>query len=84
MKPGDLVTIQTEYGEYRIKVAYVNVFKEVVNEDAENYFHVPHEKKWEQGEVGILLEGCEEFNDMVQVFHYGRVGWVNKDFLKKL
>lgn len=78
MIPGDLVTIRRVNVTHRYYITYVDVY------DSVDHNAIQYEKKWEPDEIGILLEGRDENQEMVQVFHHGRIGWVDKDLLKKL
>jgi hypothetical protein len=76
MKPGDLVTIRRMNLSNTARIAYIEVY------DRYDHIAVPHKKKWEHGEVGILLEGRDDKREMVQVLHCGRVGWVDEEMLR--
>lgn len=62
MKPGDLVTIRRMNLSHRAPITYIDVY------DRFDDISVPYKKKWEHGEVGVLLEG--------------RVGWVDEEMLR--
>jgi len=74
MKPGDLVTIRKMNLTNTVPITYVYVY---------DWFDAaPYEKKWEHGELGVLLEGRDDKREMVQVLHDGRVGWVDEEMLR--
>ncbi len=76
MKPGDLVTIRKMNLSNTARIAYIDVY------DRFDHIAAPYKKKWEHGEVGILLEGRDDKQEMVQVLHDGRVGWVDEEMLR--
>ncbi len=76
MKPGDLVTIRRMNLSHRVPITYIDVY------DRFDDIAVPYKKKWEHGEVGVLLEGRDDKQEIVQVFHSGRVGWVDEEYLR--
>jgi hypothetical protein len=76
MKPGDLVTIRKMNLSNAVPITYVDVY------DRFDDIAVPYKKKWEHGEFGILLEGRDDKQEIVQVLHCGRVGWVDEEMLQ--
>jgi len=75
MKPGDLVTIRKMNLSHAVPITYIDVYDRF--DDT-----APCEKKWEHGEIGVLLEGRDDKREMVQVLHDGRVGWVDEEMLR--
>jgi hypothetical protein len=76
MKPGDLVTIRKMNLSHAVPITYVDVY------DRFDDIAVPYKKKWEHGEFGVLLEGRDDKQEIVQVLHCGRVGWVDEEVLR--
>jgi hypothetical protein len=76
MKPGDLVTIRKMNLSHAVPITYVDVY------DRFDDIAVPYKKKWEHGEFGVLLEGRDDKQEIVQVLHCGRVGWVDEEMLR--
>lgn len=77
MKPGDLVTIRKVHLSLKLPIAYLDVYERIDGEEDINVIW-----KWEHGEVGILMEGRDEVQEMAQVLHKGRVGWVDEEYLR--
>ena len=75
MKPGDLVTIRRMNLSRKAPIYYVFVYETIDGEDGAQW-------KWERGESGVLLEGRDDRQEMVQVLHRGRAGWVDEEFLR--
>lgn len=79
MKPGDLVTIRKWNVSHQVPITYIDVYERVDGEtDLSTIW------KWEHGENGILLEGRDDRQEMVQVLHGGRIGWADEEFLRLL
>ena len=78
MKPGDLVTIRRWNVSHRVPITYVDVY------DRFDGVAVPFKKKWEHGELGVLLGGRDEMQEIVEVLHCGRVGWVDEEYLRDI
>ena len=77
MKPGDLVTIRNWNLSHRVPITYVNIYDRINgDEEPVNVW------KWEHGEVGLLMEGRDGLQEMVQVLHKGRIGWIDEEYLK--
>jgi len=76
VKPGDLVTIRRMNLFNRVPITYIDVY------DRTDDQALPFKEKWEHGEWGILLEGRDNQQEMVQVLHGGRIGWVDEEFLR--
>ena len=76
MKPGDLVTIRRMNLSHRVPITYIDVY------DRFDDIAVPYKKKWEHGEVGVLLAVRDDKREMVQVLHCGQVGWVDEEMLR--
>jgi hypothetical protein len=77
VKPGDLVTIRKWSLSHRVPITYVNIYDRVDGEE-----EPVNVWKWEHGENGILLEGRDERQEMAQVLHKGRIGWVDEEYLR--
>ena len=77
MKPGDLVTIRRWNVSHRVPITYVDVYDRLSQED---YF--PRKSKWEHGEVGVLMEGRDDKEEMVKVLHKGRLVWIDEEMLR--
>lgn len=76
MKPGDLVTIRRWNVSHRVPITYIDVYNWVDGDEMTFCW------KWEHGEVGVLMEGRDERQLMVQVLHKGRIGWIDEEMLK--
>jgi len=76
MKRGDLVTIRRMNLSNTARIAYIDVY------DRFDDIAVPYKKKWEHGEFGVLLEGRDDKQEIVQVLHCGRVVWVDEEMLR--
>ena len=76
MKPGDLVTIRKMNLSHAVPITYIEVY------DRFDDIAVPYKKKWEHGEFGVLLEGRDDKQEIVQVLHCGRVVWVDEEMLR--
>lgn len=77
MKPGDLITIRKVHLSLKLPIAYLDVYERIDGDEDNNFIW-----KWEQGEVGILMEGRDDVQEMVQVLHNGRLGWVDEEYLR--
>jgi len=77
MKPGDLVTIRRMNLSHKVPITYIDVYERVDGESSPSTIW-----KWEHGEPGVLLEGRDHEQEMVQVLHRGRIGWVDEEFLR--
>lgn len=77
MKPGDLVTIRKWNLTHRVPVTYVNIYDRIDgDEEPVNVW------KWEHGEVGVIMGGRDGVQEMVQVLHKGRIGWIDEEMLR--
>lgn len=76
MKPGDLVRLRKWNITHRVPITYIDVY-EGTDDQA-----LPFKEKWEHGEWGILLEGRDNRQEMVQVLHGGRIGWVEEEHIE--
>ena len=76
MKRGALVTIRRMNLSNTARIAYIDVY------DRFDDIAVPYKKKWEHGEFGVLLEGRDDKQEIVQVLHCGRVVWVDEEMLR--
>jgi hypothetical protein len=81
VKPGDLVTIRKWNVSHRVPITYIDVY-ERVDGSVDRLVDLSTIWKWEHGENGVLLEGRDDRQEMVQVLHRGRVGWVDEEFLR--
>ena len=78
MKPGDLVTIRKWNISHKVPITYIDVYERVDGEtDLSTIW------KWEHGETGVLLDGRDDKQEMVQVLHRGRIGWVDEEYLRE-
>jgi hypothetical protein len=77
VKPGDLVTIRRWNLTHRVPIAYVNIYDRIDGDEEPVKVW-----KWEHGERGVLLEGRDERQEMAQVLHKGRIGWVDEEYLR--
>ena len=75
MQPGDLVKIRRMNLSRKTPIYYIDVYERIDGETGDQW-------KWEHGETGVLLEGRDDRQEMVQVLHGGRVGWVDEEFLR--
>lgn len=80
MKPGDLVTIRRMNLTNRVPITYVDVH-EKVGDDVE---YDGDQWKWEHGETGLLLEGRDADQEIAEVLHNGRVGWVYEELIQEV
>lgn len=78
MKPGDLVTIRKWNITHRVPITYIDVHESIGIDGWYDGF----QWKWEHGEVGLLMEGRDDAQEVVQVLHRGRVGWVDEEMLR--
>ena len=76
MKPGDLVTIRKLNITYRVPITSVDIYDRISTE-----VYAKQKKRWEHGEIGVLLEGINTVDEMVQVLHNGQIGWVDEEYL---
>lgn len=76
MKPGDLVTIRRWNLDHEVPITYVAVYD---RSSQEEYF--TRKSRWEHGEVGVLMVGRDDKEEMVQVLHKGRIVWVDEKML---
>ncbi len=86
MKPGDLVTIRRWNVSHRVPITHVNVYDRI---DGGRHAVLRGEEpvnvwRWEHGEVGLLMEGRDERQEMVQVLHGGRIGWIDEEYLRDI
>ena len=77
MNPGDLVTIRRMNISHRVPITHVTVYDRI-----DGYETQLNVWRWEHGEVGLLMEGRDERQEMVQVLHKGRVGWIDEEYLR--
>lgn len=77
MKPGDLVTISRWNVSHKVPITHVNVYDRI-----DGYETQMNVWRWEHGEVGLLMEGKDERQEMVQVLHKGRIGWIDEEYLR--
>jgi hypothetical protein len=75
VKPGDLVTIRAMNITYRVPINSIAVYETIDGETGDQW-------EWEQGEVGLLMEGSDDIQSMRQVLHRGRMGWVDEEYLR--
>jgi hypothetical protein len=78
VKPGDLVTIRRWNLTHRVPITYVDVHESI----GVDGWYEGAQWKWEHGEVGILLDGRDDDQEMVQVLLKGRAVWVDEEFLR--
>ncbi len=76
MKPGDLVTIRKWNITLRIPITFVYIYDRI-----SPALYAKQKKSWECGEIGVLLEGIDTVNEMVQVLYNGQIGWVDEEYL---
>ena len=76
MKPGDLVTIRRWHLAHNGPITYVDVYDWIDGDEMTFCWN------WEHGEVGVLMEGRDERQLMVQVLHKGRIGWIDEEMLR--
>lgn len=76
MKPGDLVTIRKWNITLKVPITYIDIY-----DRTSTALYAKQKKSWERGEIGILLEGIDTVNEMVQVLHNGQIGWVDEEYL---
>jgi len=74
MKPGDLVRIGNRIAYYSHTIRRCAVYDR--GPDSE-YF--PRKVKWERGDLGVILDGRDNLNKMIQVLHKEKVVWVNEE-----
>jgi hypothetical protein len=77
MKPGDLVAIRSWNITYAIPINYVTVYDRTSQGEL-----LPNKKKWERGDVGVLLNGRDAVDEMVQVLLNDQIVWVDEEMLK--
>jgi hypothetical protein len=77
VKPGDLVTLRKWNITHRVPITYIDVYERIDGETIHGTIW-----KWEHGEWGILLEGRDNRQEMVQVLHGGRIGWVDEELIE--
>ena len=80
MKPGDLVTIRRMNLTNRVPITYVDVYEKVGDE----FEYDGDQWKWEHGETGLLLEGRDADQEIAEVLHNGRVGWVYEELIQEV
>lgn len=78
MKPSDLVTIRRWNVSHKVPIIYVNVYESI----GVDGWYDGDQWKWEHGEVGLLMEGRDNAQEVVQVLHRGRVGWIDEEVLR--
>lgn len=78
MKPGDLVTIRRWNVSHRVPITYVGVY----DRTSQGEF-LQRKTKWEHGDVGVLLDGRDAAEEMVQVLYKGRVVWIDEEMLRE-
>ena len=77
MKPGDLVTIRRWNLTHKVPITYVTLYD---RSSQGEYF--PRMSKWVHDEVGVLMEGRDDKEEMVQVLCKGRLVWVDEEMLR--
>lgn len=78
MKPGDLVTVRTWNLTHTAMIDHIKAY-----ESLEGSYPDPH-WRWHPGEIGILLDGKDDLEGMVQVLVDGRVGWVDEEYVRSI
>ena len=79
MKPGDLVTIRRWNLSHRVPITYVNIYDRIDgDEEPVNVW------RWEHDEVGVLMDGRDGLQEMVQVLHKGKIGWIDEEYLRDI
>lgn len=79
MKPGDLVRLRKWNITHRVPITYLVVYHDSEGSPVLDGFGG---WKWEHGEWGILLEGRDISEGMVQVLHRGRIGWIEEEHIE--
>lgn len=79
MKPCDLVRIRNRISSYGHPIRRCTVYDR--GQDSE-YF--PRKMKWEHGDIGVILDGKDDLNKMIQVLHKEKVVWVTKEDVELL
>lgn len=77
MKPGDLVTIRRWNLTHKVPITYIGVYDQTRDRE-----YLQRKVKWEHGEVGVLMEGRDTAEEMVEVLHKGRLVWVDEEMLR--
>jgi len=75
MKPGDLVRLRKWNITHRVPITRTAVYGDP---DAWE----PGDWMWEPGAIGLLLEGWNLGEGMVQVLHGGRIGWIEEELIE--
>jgi hypothetical protein len=82
MKPGDLVTVRTWNLTHTAMMDHISVYE---SPSFEGSFSDPVQWwRWHPGEIGILLDGKDELEGMVQVLVDGKVGWVDEEYVRTI
>jgi hypothetical protein len=83
MKPGDLVTIRrlNRLNEVLFEVSRSLIWRVPVYDQTSNRDYLERKVKWEHDEIGLILDGRDDIDEMIQVLLRGRPVWVEERML---
>lgn len=83
MKPGDLVTIRrlNRSNEVLFEVSRSLIWRVPVYDQTSNRDYLERKVKWEHDEIGLILDGRDDIDEMIQVLLKGRPVWVEERML---
>lgn len=83
MKPGDLVTIRrlNRSNEVLFEVSRSLIWRVPVYDQTSNRDYLERKVKWEHDEIGLILGGRDDIDEMIQVLLKGRPVWVEERML---
>jgi len=83
MSPGDLVTIRrlNRLNEVFFEVSRSLIWRVPVYDQTSNRDYLERKVKWEQDEIGLILDGKDDIEEMIQVLFRGHPVWVEERML---
>jgi hypothetical protein len=83
MKPGDLVTIRrlNRSNEVLFEVSRSLIWRVPVYDQTSNRDYLERKVKWEHDEIGLILGGRDDIDEMIQVLLKGHPVWAEERML---
>jgi hypothetical protein len=83
VKPGDLVTIRrlNRSNEVLFEVSRSLIWRVPVYDQTSNRDYLERKVKWEHDEIGLILDGRDDIDEMIQVLLKGHPVWAEERML---